>query len=65
MSPPRSPDVAGRIVRELPLVLEPVTRDPFIDDGRPRPIGRSRRPRQDFQLRERLLPPERDEVPWR
>jgi hypothetical protein len=21
-------------VRELPLVLEPVTRDPFIDDGR-------------------------------
>jgi hypothetical protein len=23
-----------RIVRELPLVLEPVTRDPFIDDDR-------------------------------
>jgi hypothetical protein len=23
-----------RLVRELPLVLEPVTRDPFIDDGR-------------------------------
>jgi hypothetical protein len=23
-----------RVVRELPLVLEPVTRDPFIDDGR-------------------------------
>ena len=23
-----------RLVRELPLVLEPVTRDPFIDDER-------------------------------
>jgi hypothetical protein len=22
-----------RVVRELPLVLEPVTRDPFLDDG--------------------------------
>ena len=24
-------------MRELPLALEPVTRDPFIDDGRRRP----------------------------
>ena len=24
-----------RLVRELPLTLEPVTRDPFIDDARP------------------------------
>lgn len=24
-----------RLVRELPITLEPVTRDPFIDDGRP------------------------------
>jgi hypothetical protein len=65
MSPPHSPGVAGRIVRELPLVLEPVTRDPFIDEDRPLPVGHSRRPREDFLLRERVLPPERDELPWR
>jgi hypothetical protein len=40
MSPPhygaqgRLASPAG-LVRELPLALEPVTRDPFIDDGRP------------------------------
>jgi hypothetical protein len=40
MSPPHSGARIGRpftgvkVVRELPLVLEPVTRDPFIDDER-------------------------------
>ena len=39
MSPPhtapgRAPPSGVRLVRELPLVLEPVTRDPFIDDAR-------------------------------
>lgn len=32
MSPPQQQGAPGRIVRELPLALEPVTRDPFIDD---------------------------------
>jgi hypothetical protein len=40
MFPARRPTTAVRIVRELPLVLELVTRDPFIDDpGDARPIG--------------------------
>jgi hypothetical protein len=41
-------------VRELPLVLEPVTRDPFIDDGR-RPVVRRTRLSQRDMVRESLL----------
>jgi hypothetical protein len=43
MSPPHNSVRIGRtlhgirLVRELPLALEPVSRDPFIDDGRRRP----------------------------
>ena len=55
MSPPHTGARIGRpftgvkVVRELPLVLEPVTRDPFIDDG-------GRRPRSQRELvRESLL----------
>ena len=33
-APGRNPSRV-RLVRELPLSLEPVTRDPFIDDARP------------------------------
>jgi hypothetical protein len=46
MSPPRhgAPRVGRtpsrvRLVRELPLALEPVTRDPFIDDCERRPVA--------------------------
>ena len=40
MSPAHRPSTVTRVVRELPLVLEPVTRDPFIDDpGDARPTG--------------------------
>ena len=39
MSPPHhgAPRLPSgvRLVREIPLTLEPVTRDPFIDDARP------------------------------
>jgi hypothetical protein len=57
MSPPhhlgRRPS-GTRIVRELPLVLEPVTRDPFIDDGR-RPNVSTIHARQRTLVRESLL----------
>jgi hypothetical protein len=44
-----------RIVRELPLVLEPVTRDPFIDDD-PHGFGVSTiHSRQRALVRESLL----------
>ena len=46
--------VRVRLVRELPLVLEPVTRDPFIDDGR-RPVVRRTRLSQREMVRESLL----------
>jgi hypothetical protein len=46
--------VRVRLVRELPLVLEPVTRDPFIDDGR-RPVVRRTRLSQRDMVRESLL----------
>ena len=55
MSPPHTgarigrPFTGAKVVRELPLVLEPVTRDPFID-------GCGRRPRSQRELvRESLL----------
>lgn len=57
MSPPRHSARIGRapsgvrLVRELPLVLEPVTRDPFIDDGRWPVVHASQRAR----VRESLL----------
>jgi hypothetical protein len=42
-------------VRELPLVLEPVTRDPFIDDGRLAPGVSTINTRQRALVRESLL----------
>lgn len=42
-------------MRELPLVLEPVTRDPFIDDGRPGPAVSTIHTRQRALVRESLL----------
>jgi hypothetical protein len=53
MSPPHQ-GVRVRLVRELPLALEPVTRDPFIDDGR-RPVFRRTRTSQRDLVRESLL----------
>lgn len=44
-----------RVVRELPLVLEPVTRDPFIDDGRRVPGAATINRRQRTLVRESLL----------
>jgi hypothetical protein len=52
--------VRVRLVRELPLVLEPVTSDPFIDDGR-RPVVRRTRISQRDMVRESLLRCPRDE----
>lgn len=46
--------VRVRLVRELPLALEPVTRDPFIDDGR-RPVVRRTHISQRELVRESLL----------
>jgi hypothetical protein len=46
--------VQVRLVRELPLALEPVTRDPFIDDGR-RPVVRRTYISQRDLVRESLL----------
>jgi hypothetical protein len=45
-----------RLVRELPLVLEPVTHDPFIDDcGERRPVaGKALRSQREL-VRESLL----------
>jgi hypothetical protein len=42
-------------VRELPLALEPVTRDPFIDDGEPTSVVRKTRTPQRELVRESLL----------
>jgi hypothetical protein len=44
-----------RVVRELPLVLEPVTRDPFIDDDRLVPGVSIIHNRQRTLVRESLL----------
>ncbi len=45
------PPSGVRLVRELPLALEPVTRDPFIDDWR-RPVVHAA---QRTRVRESLL----------
>jgi hypothetical protein len=62
MSPPQqgAPRVRRRpsgirLVRELPLVLEPVTRDPFIDDAGRRPGAPKVRTSQRDRVRESLL----------
>jgi hypothetical protein len=61
MSPPHygarvgRPSSGVRLVRELPLVLEPVTRDPFIDDGRPGPAVPTVHAAQLDRVRESLL----------
>ena len=48
--------VRVRLVRELPLSLEPVTRDPFIDDGgRIRAVAPRIRKSQRDMVRESLL----------
>jgi hypothetical protein len=58
MPPPRSPGAplgrpptGIRIVRELPLALEAVTRDPFIDEVAPRIITPQRTLVRDSLLR--------------
>jgi len=47
--------VRVRLVRELPLALEPVTRDPFIDDGRRPDVRRTHHISQRDLVRESLL----------
>jgi hypothetical protein len=44
-----------RLVRELPLALEPVTRDPFIDDARHGPVVAKILTSQRALVRESLL----------
>jgi hypothetical protein len=44
-----------RLVRELPLTLEPVTRDPFIDDARSGPVVAEVLTPQRALVRESLL----------
>jgi hypothetical protein len=46
--------VRVRLVRELPLALEPVTRDPFIDDGRRPAVCRTYTSQREL-VRESLL----------
>ena len=46
--------VRVRLVRELPLALEPVTRDPFIDAGRRPAVRRTSRSQREL-VRESLL----------
>ena len=60
MSPPHTGARIGRpftgvkVVRELPLVLEPVTRDPFIDDGGRTAVAARYRSQREL-VRESLL----------
>lgn len=42
-------------MRELPLALEPVTRDPFIDYGGPTPVARDVHRSQRALVRDSLL----------
>jgi hypothetical protein len=61
MSPPHSgvrigrPPTGVRLVRELPLVLEPVTRDPFIDETERWPVVTAVLTSQRSLVRESLL----------
>jgi hypothetical protein len=56
MSTLRPTPYQRRIVRELPLALEPVTRDPFIDDpGDRRPVATAVITPQRVLVRESLL----------